>query len=188
MATIELTDVLFYKNGESKLGEDNVSSVVGYEDSSRRVARYTFTAPETGAQSVALTFHTSGRGSGSHMTLRFFIGTDPDSHVNAGAESEYTGELILDTNGYVVFNGTADILLLPNTVYYLWVFPSVDTFGWYTWQRQGYTSVMETEGVAGLIYIDNGSEHEAYQFYIDNGTSWDLYIPYIDNGNSWDMA
>lgn len=37
----------------------------------------------------------------------------------------------------------------------------------------------------GLVYIDNGTQFEAYQMFIDNGTSWDQVIPYMDNGTEW---
>lgn len=187
MAIIELSDVLFYKGGQS-----GVSRVVGndWENGAviSRIARYTFTAPNLGAQAVNVTFHTTGKSDGSHNPLRFFIGTDPDSHAKADGNSEYTGELTLDTDGYVVFTGSADILLLPNVTYYLWVFPATTTYGHYSWQRLNYVSTLETIGAAGLIYIDNGAELEAYQFYIDNGSDWDLHIPHMDNGSGWDMC
>lgn len=37
----------------------------------------------------------------------------------------------------------------------------------------------------GLVYIDNGTQFEAYQMFIDNGTNWDQVIPYMDNGTEW---
>jgi hypothetical protein len=49
-------------------------------------------------------------------------------------------------------------------------------------------SVVATAKALGLVYIDNGTEFEAYQIYIDNGTGWDLYAPYIDNGTDWDLC
>jgi len=38
----------------------------------------------------------------------------------------------------------------------------------------------------GLVYIDNGTQFEAYQMFIDNGNNWDQVIPYMDNGSSWE--
>ena len=38
---------------------------------------------------------------------------------------------------------------------------------------------------SGLVYIDNGTQFEAYQMFIDNGTNWDQVIPYMDNGTEW---
>ena len=43
------------------------------------------------------------------------------------------------------------------------------------------------EQAPGLVYIDNGTEFEAYQIFIDNGTNWDQVVLYIDNGSGWDM-
>lgn len=183
MAVIELTDVLFYKNGDSDNGE--VSGVVGYEDSSRRVARYTFTAPDTGAQRVKLTFQTSGRGAGSHIPIRYYIGTDPESHVNAGAESEYTGELTLDTVDYVVFSGSADILLLPGVTYYLWVFPGKDIFGWYWWSRSGYTSTAETEGAAFVVPVIHGGKWWNTLVHCIHNRKWWLGALCVVKGGRW---
>lgn len=144
MATISLStnDRVYYKNGKS-----DASAVVGYESSSRRVCRIKFTAPSTGATAVMITWHTAGRGNGSHIPIRFYIGTDPDSHTNAGYDYAYTGSLTIGED-WLTFTGSANILLLPNQVYYLWIFPGEDTFGWYTAYRANYTSTLVTSGAA----------------------------------------
>ncbi len=49
-------------------------------------------------------------------------------------------------------------------------------------------TIATVTALMGLVYIDNGTEFEAYQIYIDNGTNWEQYIPYIDNGSSWDIC
>lgn len=141
MATINLSEPIFYKAGES-----GASKIVGYESSSRRVARYMFTAPSTGAKGVSLKLYTAGRYSGSHIPIRYYIGTSATSHANAGAESEYTGELTLSTSDYITFTGSASILLLPNTTYYLWIFPGEDTWGTYQWENANNASNIETSG------------------------------------------
>lgn len=41
------------------------------------------------------------------------------------------------------------------------------------------------ETIGGLVYIDNGTQFEAYQMFIDSGTNWDQVIPYMDNGTEW---
>lgn len=142
MATIFLTESLFYKNGES-----GVSRVIGFEDKARRVARFTIESPSTGATKFDITLYTGGRGAGSHIPLRFFIGTDPESHANAGADYEYTGELTRSSDG-ITFTGSASYLLIPATRYYLWIFPGEDTFGWYWATRNGFTSSITTAGAA----------------------------------------
>lgn len=184
MATIELTNPSYYQGGTEVSG-----GAVGNEKPNgnlvRRVARYTFTSPLEGAQNVSSTFYIGGLDEGLHIPLRFYIGTSSDSHINAGSNSEYIGELIESTfEGWVTFTGNANIILIPNQTYYLWVFPASDTFGLYYWNNNYYTSHMETSGYVGVVQIDDG----LYLPCIDNGTSWDLHIPYIDNSTSWDLC
>lgn len=183
MASYELeSGATFYKAG------DTVSSrVVGYESKSNRVARYQITAPAEGASHVDIVFYSDGKSGGSNTPIRFYIGTDPDSHANAGADSAYTGAMTLGSDGKT-FTGSADVLLLPNETYYLWFFPGQALYGYYAWHGDG-TSTLETSGGAGLVQIDtSGAGFEPYQVYIDtDGTGYELYMPYIDNGSSWEL-
>lgn len=144
MATILLSDEnrVYYKDGVS-----GVSPVVGYESGSRRVCRIKFTAPSSGATSVKLTWYTSGLGAGNKIPILFYIGTSPDSHVNAGPGYENMGKVTV-TSDAVTYVGSADILLIPNQTYYLWLFPGADTFGWYNAIRVNYTSTLTTSGAA----------------------------------------
>lgn len=150
MAVITLDNVLFYKTGTS--GAD---SVVGYESNARRVVRYTFTAPAIGASEVSLTVPTTGLGGGSHIPIRFFIGTSYSSHVNAGPESEYTGTLTLGSDN-LTFTGSANIVLIPDQKYYLWIFPGEDTFGWYGWNSSADAVTLTTSGVVVAEVVFSG--------------------------------
>lgn len=182
MAVFELeANVTFYKNGNA-----GASRVVGYESQANRVARYSFVTPAEGGSHVDIVYYSSGLGGGSKIPVRFFIGTDASSHANAGASSEYTGELTLGSDGKT-FTYSGDILLLPNTTYYIWFFPGQAKYGYYAWYGKG-TSTLTTSGGAGLVYIGNGSTYDAYQVYIGNGTSWDLALPYVGNGTGWDLC
>lgn len=158
MATIQLatSDWQWYIGGNSAtssvLGNDwnkSTSSVIS------RVGRFKFTAPSTGATGVNLTLYSGGKGDGSHIQLRFYIGTSATSHVNGGPDSEYTGALTL-SDDWLTFSGTADILLIPNQTYYLWVFPGEKTYGWYWGYRQNYTSTLTTSGAA--MSVIDGSD------------------------------
>lgn len=179
MATITLSSPTYYKAGTS-----GVSAVVGYESSSNRIARYSFTAPSTGASSVSITTGNCSTGGGSTTSvIRFYITTSSTSHTNAGSGSDYTGSLTMSlSNGVYIGTGSASILLLPNTTYYVWVFPGSTTYGWWYWCS---TMTLTTSGGAGLVYIDNGSSMVAAIPYIDNGSSWVQAMPYIDNGSSF---
>ena len=130
MAVISITDaskIEFYRGGKA-----GASVVVGYEDIYRRVARYEFTVPAPGASSI--TAQVNGpyfvESSGRDQPIRFYIGTSPTSHVNAGPDAEYTG--VVTVSGRVI-SLAADIALVPGQTYYLWFFPSTDYFGWYYW-------------------------------------------------------
>lgn len=181
--TIELTERLFYKGGAS----GNFSQIVGndYENGAviSRVVRYTFTAPEIGANHVNLTFHISGKESGDAIPLRFYINTDPKSHADAGSESEYTGELVL-ANDWLSLSGEADVLLLPGQIYYLWVFPANETYGCYKWYRSGYTSQLEPTGAACLAYVRQGGElYIGLMYVVYEGALW-LCAGYVVKGGA----
>lgn len=76
----------------------------------------------------------------------------------------------------------ASSLLIPDTEYYLWIFPNYTGYGAFTWSTwAGIDVVVDLSGGAGLAYI-NG---EAYQLYIGNGTDWDLCMPYIGDGTDY---
>lgn len=179
MATITTGAALYYKSGTS-----GVSAVVGYESKSNRVARYKFTAPSTGASSVSIRINNVSFGEGSKTSaIRFYITTSADSHINAGASAAYNGTLSLtSSNGTYDATGAANVLLLPNTVYYLWVFPGSTYYGWWYWNTP---ATLTTSGGAGLVYIDNGTKLVPAIPYIDTGTGWVQAMPYIDNGSTW---
>lgn len=141
MANINLTSPVFYKNGSS----GGVSAVVGYESLSNRVVRYCFRTGASGASGVQLAFTGNWQGSGKLPSLRFYIGTDPDSHRDAGADSPYTGSL---TPTGFDYGGSAEVLLLPDTDYYVWVFPATTTFGWVQWSYDDGDAVAGCTGGA----------------------------------------
>lgn len=183
MAQIQLTNALFYRKGVS-----GVTAIVGndYLDGAvvSRVARYTFQAPEMGANRVRLTFHIAGVSGGSRIPVRFFIGTDPDSHANAGADSPYTGELTLASD-WLSMTGAADVLLLPGRTYYLWVFPGNDTYGCYTWNRAGYTSVMEAEGAAFVVPVIRGGVWRHMMLHVVKNGKFFLIAPCVVKSGKW---
>ena len=119
MSNITLSAPVFYRAGVA-----GVSPVVGVESNCSRVARYSFTAPATGACAVSVDLAGAVFVEGTRpQRLGFFIGTDPVSHANGGTPTGYlTGE----------FSGSAELLLLPNTRYYLFIFPVTADYGWYT--------------------------------------------------------
>ena len=191
MAVIEFSsknngqDVQFYSKGSTA-----TSRVVGIESKSNRLVRYTFTSPGEGALKALMTFYCDGDRKGSYdVPLRFYIGTDPASHVNAGPDSEYHGVLTKSTGKEgAIFTGELDILLLPNTTYYLWIFPGVNTtdyYGYYSWYPpdSDLVNTLTLSGGAGLVLINR----VAHQAYIDDGSQLHLYLAFVDNGEDWDL-
>lgn len=184
-AAAGVNGVLFYAGGST-----TSSRIVGTdwaeEKPINRVARYPFTTPAEGASGISLVFNTDGLGNEctyGDVPIRFFIGTSDSEYANAGPNNAYTGELTMGSDGKT-FTGEADILLMPNTTYYLWLFPGHNKYyGWYGWHRDGYTNTFTLNGGAGLAYI----EGEAYQAYIGNGTEYELFMPYGGNGSAFDL-
>lgn len=167
----------FYQSGVG-----GKSRVVGVENQKNRVARYQFITPAEGSSHQEILYYSSGLRGGNHIPIRFYIGTDPNSHANAWNNSEYHGTLTLGSDKET-FTGSSNVLLLPNTTYYIWFFPGSTTYGYYAW-RSDKKSTLTTSGGAGLVYIGS----EPYQCYIGNGTSWDLALPYVGNGTGWDLC
>ena len=152
MAVFSLTEWEWYSGGNS-----GATDVVGNDWKSgkvlRRVARTQFVSPEVGAAGVSFVFHTwKQENSGKRIPLNFYIGTDPDSHANAGPDYDITGALTLGSD-YMTYTGTADIMLLPNTMYYIWVFPGGDDFGWCYGTRLNYVPTVTTIGIAHTLPV-----------------------------------
>lgn len=169
-------------------GKAGASRVVGndWRDGAaiNRVVRYTITPPPEGASKVSLFFNVGGLSDGTAIRLRYYIGTDPNSHINAWNNSEYTGELTRSTDGYS-FTAESPTLLIPGTTYYLFVFPAVKTYGYYSWYRYGNPVglSMGLSGGAGIVYVGNASGGvDMYQFFTRIGENIYLLLPHIGEG------
>lgn len=142
MTNLTLSSPAFFRAGVI-----GASAVVGYESGVSRVARYSFTSPKSGASAVELTLSgltfTSGTGGTRPTAFRFYIGTDPLSHANAGMDTPCTG--LVEGEGSD-FTGTAQVLLLPDTQYYLFLFPNT-----------AYLSWMSLELAAAVLTASGGS-------------------------------
>ena len=142
MPQIQLTDPVFYKDGEP-----GHSKVVGFESQVTRVVRYTLKAPAIGATAISLLFDGVSKGAGIDNTVRFAITTDPDSHKAAGEAASYAGTLSINLGAYIA-RGQAEVRLAPEVTYYLWLFPGRNAWGWYYWPATGtVTTSGFSEGV-----------------------------------------
>ena len=145
--SLETTYATFYT-----AGSEVSSRVVGYESQTNRVVRYTIEPPGEGANHVEITIYGGGLSAGSEIPIRFFIGTDEESHLNAGVDSEYTGELTLGSDGKT-FTGSADFILMPGTTYYLWFFPGRAKYGYYSWYGEGDSQMVTSGGALSSISL-----------------------------------
>lgn len=183
MATIitEFEHPVFYSKGTS-----GASAIVGYADGVNRVVRYKFTTPAIGASKFtfskpSITVYSNSIGSSEK--LRFYVTDDPASYANAGANAEYHGTVSVSGN---TATGSADITLLPNKEYYLFIFPGFASYGAYNWNYPP-TITVTLDGGAGLVYIKKGSEVKKHQAYVKKGSTWQHLIPYKKEGSSWDL-
>lgn len=151
MTTVTLQGPSYYLSGVNV--DINNSRVVGYESERNRVARYSFISPSSGASHIDLSFTGMTFGDGTKKPLRFYIGTSDTDHADAGAGSSYTGEMSYSSN---TWSGSADIILQPTTVYYLWIFPSATTYGYWYWVNCT-ASMTCNGGLKTVISCSNGT-------------------------------
>lgn len=154
MENITLSKPTYYRAGVA-----GASAVIGHESGVCRVARYSFRSPLQGASQVELTLtgltFTPGIGGTRPTAFRFFLGTDPVSHANAGPDTPCTGLVEGDGEN---FSATVQAVLLPDTEYYLFLFPNTTAMGWLSMELAtvqltlsgGSTSQPSLEGEAVL--------------------------------------
>lgn len=136
MATITTSEPEFYQDGTS-----GASAAIGYANNVNRVARFSFVAPADGASQVDISGLRVSKGGGSYASVGFgfFVTDDPDSYANAGEGYAYHGKFTftLDAGVYYGKSSASGLNLLPNTTYYIWVFPLSTKYGWWYGARQG---------------------------------------------------
>ena len=160
-------------------GDTATSSIVGYESSKNRVMRYQFETDTDGASHIYVELtNLYFRNGNIKQDICWYIGTDADSHKNANASagSASMGTLAFGSSYHDAVID-ADVTLLPNTTYYLWLFPSVSTLSCYDISTNSTDNTLNMTGSAGVVYIKSGSEWRAYQIYIKVGSTWKLHIP-----------
>lgn len=200
---LTLSESTAYRNGE-----DAGNKFIGYQYNGGDVSCslcFSFTVPTgkivTGVKLTTTLRYYSGD-TGYTRPVRILITDDPDRKYDVGASSEYDGEFsytVSSQNTSATIN-VSGLYLNPGETYYLFIFPGSGykndgssqngQYQVFTYDNGGneLTSLVATETLSGLVYIDNGTSWEAYEVYIDNGTSWEQYIPYIDTGTGWDMC
>ena len=139
----------------------------------------------TSTKIVGRNENNSFSGFGTQIPLRFQITSDPNSHLNAGASSSYAGGVTQsNVGGYLRFSGQANLVLLPNTTYYLWIFPAVDTYGFY-YIQEAQKGTVTTSGGAGLVSIRASSGWKSCLCYVYTASGWKLMLPYVYTSRGW---
>jgi len=180
---------------------DTSKQYAGFGTTSYFTAIVVFQTPNFSglSETINITLRVLKNGNNSNPTLRWALATSDanrDQYINTISEITNASDPFQIANGTHTFEsissgGTDSIITIntqnakPSTTYYLYLW-GYESGNWLTVYYPNTHSITVNYS-GGIIYIDNGSEFEAYLVYIDNGTDWDLYIPYIDNGNNWDM-
>lgn len=172
---------------------------LGYYNGKPAVLRYKFKAPKEGASIVNIEKRSLNLlGGSSDDKIMLFITTNGDSHIGAcyvnGATNNPEFDTVCniskgDNSNYTeyVISSSVEKILLPDTEYYLFLFPAHKNVSFYEIYGSIYIT-MTFEGAAGLAQIDTGNELITAIPYIDNGTEWQQAIHYIDNGNTWNIC
>lgn len=134
------------------------SKIVGVNGGLNYVARYQFSSDAKGANKVSWELTENYKGSGSVPPLRWYITTSASSHINAGSSAAYHGAVtVTEYGGSYIFSGSADIVLKPSTIYYLWIFPNTTTYGFY-WLAAKGTATVTTSGAALSVLSVSGTK------------------------------
>lgn len=152
MASISTTTT-YWRSG----GVPVIQQCIGYESGPKRtqIARYQFTSPSTGASSVSwysqycsLTdLHQDGAWSFVN-DFNWIITTDPDGYKYYIGDDGFN----VSGEGGVKFSGSANVNLLPNTTYYLFVYPDNNFTNHYAIFRIGDIS-LTVSGVFGISSV-----------------------------------
>lgn len=181
MATLSTTKVA-YHGGTA----DNNSAYVGtsYNGNSQEVCttRFKFTTDGSGATNI--TFKTgkalcdvAGAGDTSYdgiALIRFAVTTSDTQYKTYKGNNGYgyPNNLSYSASGNGYIKGTLAINLMPNTDYYLWVFPGSSYPGWTRHQLSSCTvTTSGVYGVASTITADDGVMGSAIPITLTNPIS-----------------
>ena len=125
------TNATYYRSGVQQSG--GYVGTLGY-DGGPVVGRFAFTTPNTGAALFSFSsayLNPTGSttwGSGNPDAFRWQVTTSPTSYPGKiGTDGNTTSVDWGDTN-HLTSGGTKTVQFLPNTTYYLWVYPSVSGY------------------------------------------------------------
>ena len=170
------TTATWFRNGAQQSG--GYVGCVGY-DGGPVVGRFQFTTPATGAASLSFassTYNATGQtGTASMNSFRAAVTTSATANISkVGTDGFAVGGNWWDSPGSMVNDGAMAVQLLPNTTYYLWIYPAESRYG--VWKITSVTvSFSGTYGTPGTPSASNGTFGSAVSISISGGTSFATY-------------
>lgn len=154
-------------------GSTTDSKIIGYSYSTIRTVRYQFTTGSDGATSINFEFKgpTTPTGDSTSASINWYVTTSDMSHASAGASATKNGtcSATYDSNKYVwtigVSNGS--VYLLPNTTYYLWLFPNHSS-------NNHYLTINSEWATSMSITLDG--ECKPYTLTLNKGSGTNLVV------------
>ena len=155
----------WYHNGTNRTESDGYRRT-GYYNNAPAITRYKFTAPAMGASKIKIEKRDLGLYDDCSMRgekLAFFITTSATSHLAAyyveGSQNQYDIDgfftMTKQSDGHYSISGSVDKILLPNTDYYLYIFPGYTSYVWFTVYGSAYL-IVTLDGGAGAIHLTEG--------------------------------
>ena len=149
-----------------------VSSLVGYSSTAIRSVRYKFTTPAEGANKLTFSKGSNGVSAGTAYDLQFLITTDPNLAGSLNPSFAGTGAVTMtgkEGSYYTAAGSIEGMILLPNTDYYLYIYPAVAKHCMFSWNYAS-TITLTLEGAAGVVRIKaDGQELIAIPMVKENG-------------------
>lgn len=118
-------------------GSTASSKIIGYSYSTIRTVRYQFTTDSNGATAISFSFQgpTNPSGNSTSASINWYVTTSSTSHASAGASSTKNGTCSASYNSstyaWTISVSNGEVKLLPNTTYYLWLFPNHGSGNYY---------------------------------------------------------
>ena len=172
MATVTATAQAYYAGGETTNGV-----WIGYSSDVIRTVRYQFTTDSNGATSISFSFQgpTNPSGNSTAASINWYVTTDSTSHASAGASAIKNGTCSASYNSstyaWTISVSNGAVKLLPNTTYYLWLFPNHSNNNYYFTINRSWATTMS-------VILDG--TYKSYTLTFSQGTGTSLTVKKSD--------
>lgn len=154
-------------------GSTTSSKWIGYSSTTVRTVRYQFTTGSDGAASISFSFQgpTNPTGSSTAASINWYVTTSSTSHASAGSSSTKNGTCSTSYNSssyvWTISVSSGSVKLLPNTTYYLWLFPNHSSGNY-------YLSINTSWATSMSITLDG--EYKPYVLTVSTGPGTNLEV------------